>query len=96
MKLPFFISCIYSNRDQPEIRICIMNGLSSVVRHSNSDTLFIINSPQQDDLPNCSDPVILEEEDNSKNRGTFQNGDRVRMDGVSHPSVVLYCLVVVF
>lgn len=89
MKLPFFISCIYSNRDQPEIRICIMNGLSSVVRHSNSDTLFIINSPQQDDLPNCSDPVILEEEDNSKNRGTFQNGDRVRMDGVSHPSVVL-------
>lgn len=46
--------------------------------------------------PVGSDPVILEEEDNSKNRGTFQNGDRVRMDGVSHPSVVLYCLVVVF
>ena len=81
-----------------------------MVRHSNSDTLFIINSPQQDDLPNCkcfmlrftilhpvgSDPVILEEEDNSKNRGTLQNGDRVRRDGVSHPSVVLYCLVVVF
>ena len=81
-----------------------------MVRHSNSDTLFIINSPQQDDLPNCkyfilrftilhpvgSDLVILEEEDKSKNCRTFQDCDRVRMDGVSHPSVVLYCLVVVF